>query len=115
MTGVEEKGHHVADATYGRRASTNLAEARVWEGGGSFQTQLAASKSKQDENKNWSDPSPWMMAATTGGAPPITTGDLGEFIGAGVLPFVVTNGRVKFFLGGSSFPLSHFNFVLTLS
>jgi hypothetical protein len=29
----------------------------------------------------------------------ITEQDLGDFIGAGVLPYTVTGGRVKFFLG----------------
>ena len=29
----------------------------------------------------------------------ITAQDLGDFIGAGVLPYTVTDGRVKFFLG----------------
>jgi hypothetical protein len=29
----------------------------------------------------------------------ITAQDLGDFIGAGVLPYTVTGGRVKFFLG----------------
>ena len=33
------------------------------------------------------------------GAEGITAQDLGDFIGAGVLPYTVTGGRVKFFLG----------------